>query len=89
MARDEITIRNENLAARETVRDKTPLIEVDESITDYHLNEVSVDFQKKITLHKHETQESDPIRLVECGNIYGFLLGMSMFKRCKYLSGCT
>lgn len=89
MARDEITIRNENLVARETVRDKTPPIEVDEIITDNHLKELTVDFQKKIILHKHETQESDPIHLVECCNIYGSLLGMSMFKRCKYLYGCT
>lgn len=78
MAKDIVTIKNESLKIEDP--------ECRRIFSDARLpKEISLDFQKKVTLSKHEKQDADPSSLLGNSEVYKQLLGMhtlnSYFKR--------
>lgn len=81
MAKDIVTIKNEGFKIEEEANRKLIMSATDEE----RLSEPSsLDFQKKITLSKHEKQDASSSSVLQNGETYKRLFGMQILYSCLF-----
>lgn len=76
MAKDVVTIKNEILTIGETCTDMESSQKADEERSLKQIQDLFFDFQKKVTLNKHEKQYTDTCSSVGNPELHRLLLGM-------------
>lgn len=77
MAKDVVTIKNESFSLDGDLCSKEEMVKTNEGevLTELH-SDMAFDFQKKITLNKHEKRNTTSSSFLGNEESYSFLLGM-------------